>query len=230
MNDTNNNEAVNHNTPIFRAEGVNESERYLKKLCEHSFLTLWSYPSPFRNQGHASKGGDGKELCDLLVVFENHVFIFSDKYIALKNSGDLQLHWSRWYRAAIKEGAKQIWGAERWIKEHPNCLFVDKKCVQSLPITLPDPTDMIFHRILVAHGASKRCKEKFGGSGSLMLNVDNVGSTADNVSDGKVPFTVGHVDIAKGFVHIFDDTTLDIILQTLDTISDFVAYLIKTGV
>jgi hypothetical protein len=40
------------------------------------------------------------------------------------------------------------------------------------------------------------------------------------------PFTIGKVD-PRGYVHVFDDTTLDVVLRTLDTISDFVAYLRK---
>ena len=225
MNNTNNNEETNVTTPIFRADGVNESERYLKKLCEHSFLTLWSYSSLYRNQGHTNKGGDGKEFCDLLVVFENHIIIFSDKYCAFKESGDLEVDWSRWYRAAIKEGAKQVWGAERWIKEYPDRLFVDKLCIQPFPITLPDMASAKFHRIIVAHGASERCKRALGGSGSLVIEIDNVGLTTQTMSKEKPPFTIGHVDVSKGFVHIFDDTTLDIVLNSLDTVSDFVAYL-----
>jgi len=41
------------------------------------------------------------------------------------------------------------------------------------------------------------------------------------------PFTVGQVDPTRGFVHVLDDTSLDVLLRTLDTISDFTAYLAK---
>ena len=44
-------EKTNGFKPICRSDGVNESERYLKKLCDHSFLSLWSYSSIFRDQG-----------------------------------------------------------------------------------------------------------------------------------------------------------------------------------
>ena len=214
-------------TPIYRSEGVNASERYLKKLCEHSFLTLWSYPSVFRDQGDASKGGDGKEICDLLVVFGDHILIFSDKYCQFKNSGNLELDWSRWYRAAILDGAKQVWGAERWIKGNPTRVFLDKACTQAFPFTLPEHGKAQYHRIVVAHGAAERCKQELGGSGSLMIMADKVGSEQTGVGKGKTQFATGQIDSSKGFVHIFDDTTLDIVLQTLDTVTDFVAYLAK---
>ena len=76
MNETYN--TPNRSPAISRAGGITDSERYLKNLCDHTFLSLWSYPNAYRDQKGSSKG-DGKELCDLLVVFENHVIIFSDK-------------------------------------------------------------------------------------------------------------------------------------------------------
>lgn len=41
----------------------------------------------YTDEGKKTASGDGKELCDLLVVFENHVIIFSDKDISFKDSG-----------------------------------------------------------------------------------------------------------------------------------------------
>jgi len=41
-----------------------------------------------------------------------------------------------------------------------------------------------------------------------------------------LPFAVGDLDPSKGFVHVFDDTGLDVVLHELDTASDFVAYLV----
>ncbi len=61
-----------------RVQGITHAECYLQRLCERSFLTLWSYPGVFRDQKTGGKG-DRKELCDLLVVFGDDVLIFSDK-------------------------------------------------------------------------------------------------------------------------------------------------------
>src|SRR5215208_590824 len=81
-----------------RNEGVTSAERYLAWLCERTFLSLWSYPGIFRDQGRRGSTGDGKEICDLLVVFEDHVITFSDKDCSFPNSGDLDRDWSRWFR------------------------------------------------------------------------------------------------------------------------------------
>jgi SEC-C motif len=204
------------------AEGVTASERYLGELCKRSFLSLWSYPGIYRDQGRLVSAGDGKEVCDLLIVFENHIIIFSDKHCQFPNSGDLQKDWGRWYRRAIRDSAKQVWGAERWIKQFPDCLFLDRECKVRFPIPLPDPSNAIFHRIVVAHDASRRFRELFGGSGSLMIASDVVGDAHLDM-----PFMIGQVDPVRGYVHVFDDTALEIVMSTLDTITDFTGYLTK---
>lgn len=134
-------------TPVQRAQGVTSAERLLQMLCERSFLSLWSYAGIYRDQnGKASgKPGDGKEVCDLLVVFQNHVLIFSDKDCAFPNSGNLELGWSRWYRRAVQKSAEQVYGAERWIKTYPDHLFLDRECTQKFPVELPPPDQAIFH-------------------------------------------------------------------------------------
>ena len=102
---------------VTRSEGTTPSEKYLKKLCDRSFLSLWSYPSVFRDQGRTKGKGDGKEVADLLVVFENHVIVFSDKHIHFENTNDIVVGWSRWFRKAVLKSAQQTWGAERWIRQ-----------------------------------------------------------------------------------------------------------------
>jgi hypothetical protein len=207
---------------VLEVQGVTEAERYLAKLCKHSFLSLWSYPAVFRDQGRFNGKGDGKELCDLLVVFENHILIFSDKDCEFRDTGNLEREWSRWYKKAVLKSAEQVFGAERWIRQFPNSLFLDRQCSVPFPINLPAPEEVVFHRIVVAHSGARRCRETMGGSGSLML--DNTLSGDAHLSR---PFTVGQVSSSKGFVHVFDDTTLAIVMAQLDTITDFTAYLTK---
>src|SRR5258706_3388359 len=197
---------------IHRGEGITSSERYLQELCERSFLSLWIYPDVY--------SAPGKQVCDLLVVFDNHVLIFSDKHYKFPNTGNLQLDWDRWFRGAIAESAKQIYGAERKLTTNPDKLFLDAGCKYPFPLRLPSRENVCIHRIVVAHGASERCKELFGGSGSLSL----ISASADEIN---VPFTIPQVNPQKGFTHVFDDITLDIVLRTLDTITDFLGYLSK---
>ncbi|MFZ5909718.1 MAG: hypothetical protein ACOYYU_06865 [Chloroflexota bacterium] len=210
---------------IKRSEGITLSEKYLKTLCDRAFLSLWSYSGVHRDQKQGGKG-QGKELCDLLVVFEEHIIIFSDKYVEFSNGGNIHLDWSRWYRRAVKESAEQIFGAERWIKTFPKRIFLDRDCTQPFPIEFPNLDKTKFHRIVIAHGIAKSCRNFFGGgSGSLLINNDIVGD--DHMGDNCTPFMVGQVNPSKGYVHVLDDVTLDVVLGTLDTVSDFVNYLEK---
>ena len=169
-------------------------------------------------------GGQGKEVCDLLVVFDRHVIIFSDKNCEYKTTVEAGIAWSRWVKKAVFRSADQVFGAERWLKESPGRLFLDKECRRPFPIRLPAVEDMRIHRVVVAHGISEHCRKALSDDvGSLM--IDN---TIKGLSEHeKAPFQVGQVAPERGFVHVFDDATLEIILMTLDTISDFVAYLDK---
>jgi hypothetical protein len=209
---------------IYRRDGTTTAERYLKRLCDHSFLSLWSYAGVYRDQFDSPTAKAGKEVCDLLVVFENHIIIFSDKDCVYSDGENEELNWRRWYKRAVQNSAQQIWGAERWIKSNPQRLFIDAACTHRFPYPLPDMSSAIFHRIIVAHGASEKCRAINGGSGSLMMDSSLIGASD---TDRIRPFTIGQVDPAKGFVHVFDDTSLEIVMGTLDTITDFVQYLTK---
>lgn len=206
------------------SEGVTDSERYLARLCRKSFLRFWSWPNLFRDQ-RAARNSEGKEVCDLLVVFGPHVFLFSDKDCAFPSTGNPQLDWARWFRRAVWAGAGQIWGAERWVSEHPNRLFCDRACTTRLPIQLPTLSDRIVHRIVVAHGAGERCRQAFGGTGSLMIDTGIVGKQHWEPIEGVEPFEVGLLDPERGVVHVMDDFTLDAVLATVDTVSDLANYL-----
>ena len=210
---------------IHKSAGLTDSERYLATLCETSFLKLWSYPNVFRDQGRKS-GGDGKELCDLLVVCGNDVVIFSDKSCQMPDTGNADTDWCRWYRKAIKKSADQIFGAERWLKQCPRKIYLDSKCMTSFPLKIPDGDQIRIHRVVVALGAKKRCQQELQGSGSLWLSPKILGNDhLKTESENYSRFHLGRIGPGRDFVHVFDDVTLDVILKELDTITDFLTYL-----
>ena len=211
--------------PLIKSQGVTNSERYLAGLAEKSFLNLWSYPSPYRNQkGH--RAGDGKELCDLLVVCGHHVIIFSEKTIDWP-SGDLKTAWCRWAKRAIKDSAKQTKGAERWIKEFPDRLFLDRDCRVPFPIDLPPQDSIQIHRVVVANGSVEASRHHLPkSSGSLVIRPAVTGSDHWSDRHGEVaPFVIGDIDPEGSFVHIFNERALDVVMSELDTVSDFTDYL-----
>lgn len=205
-----------------KSEGLTPSEKYLGELCEKSFLSLWSWPNVFHIKGN---GTQKHELCDLLVVFDKHVIIFSDKSCAFRetdfeNTDDIQLSWARWYRKSITESKKQLYRAERFIRNHPERLFIDQACSIPFPVEFPPKDEMVIHRIAVALNIKEPCISFFGdGSGSLPLNT---GLDENN----NHPFRIGKFKNGK-HVHVFDDFTLNTIMAELDTIIDFAGYLEK---
>lgn len=195
------------------------SENILHLLARKSFLSLWSYPNVYNDKGIKEGKGDGKEIADLLVVFGQHVLIFSDKKCAFPSTGDIKKDWKRWKRRAIDNSIKQLRGAERWVKNYPSRVFLDKRCTQKLHAPIPKPDDMIIHSIIVANGAAQACKNHHGQSGSLILHSDT--------EIFNYPFAVGQPEDGKRLVHIFDEENLEIIMSELDTVSDFISYLTK---
>jgi hypothetical protein len=73
-------------------------------------------PASFRCHGDTGlRDAAGKELCDVLAVFENHVFLFFDResrrFDAVEK--DMHLTWDRWKREAIEKQIKTAAGAKR---------------------------------------------------------------------------------------------------------------------
>ena len=140
---------------------MNRSEQYVAALCAKTFLGLWSYPNP--------RGSDGKELCDLLVVCDPDVVIFSVKDIALTNSGNSVVDWKRWCRRAIDDSAKQIAGAERWIDSATKVITNTGE----VAISFPPKGRRRLHRVAVAFGSKEQLpivSEDFG-KGFLRFSV-----------------------------------------------------------
>lgn len=159
------------------------SEKFVAELCKKSFLPFWSFPNPI--------GKKGKELCDVFVVCENHIIIFSIKEISVSENKDESVRYDRWVKKAIYDSAEQIYGAERFLNSVDQVLSKDK----TARIRLPDKENRLIHRIAIAFGS----KENF-------------------------PLPTG--DFGKGYVHVFDEKSTFLILNELDTITDFTNYLI----
>jgi hypothetical protein len=195
-------------------------------MADRTFLNLWSYPNIFIDKRTGQKG-DGKELCDLLVVCGDHILIFSDKTIAWPGGDDIGLAWRRWFKRSIQKSVNQIRGAQRWLNEFPDRLFLDRKCTQRLPLCLPPINRRRVHAIVVALGAGDACREFFNeGIGSLMVSPDIKGD--DHIKEeGVQPFSIGDIDPSSSFVHVFDDATLNIVMTEMNTITDFTEYLTK---
>jgi hypothetical protein len=211
---------------INRSKGTTVSEQYVARLADRSFLNLWSYPNVYRETMVNGRRA-GKELCDLLVVCGNHIIIFSVKNIAWYESKEINIAWPRWYNRAIGKSVTQIRRAERWITQYPDRIFLDSACTQSFPIPIPPEDARKMYGVVIALGAHKACSEFFGGDeGSFIIAPHLTGQAhADPNTPEYSPFTIGDVDPDGSFIHVVNDVTMDIVIQELDTITDFTDYL-----
>jgi len=133
---------------------------------------------------------NGKELCDVIVVCEPDIIIFSVKHATFPKNGKPEVNAARWKRRAIEASVAQLYGAERTLKTLTHVVKSDS----SLGVALPEPAKARVHRVAIALG-----------------------------SEGSVGMPFG--DFGKGFVHVLDESATEILLNELDTVSDFVRYL-----
>jgi hypothetical protein len=199
---------------IQKSFGHTPTERYLSRLCDRTFLGLWSYPNPFK--------ADGKELCDLIAVFENHVFLFFDRESRKfdRTNADLQLTWERWKKEAITKQIRTAAGAKRYVLINRDKIFLDANRAVPMPIQIR-AGELRVHKIIVAHGAKEAC-EQFSADnvyGSLGISYEA------RPSNHSHPFTVS-LDKADP-VHVLDSHNLELILGELDTFYDFKRYLVE---
>lgn len=204
------------------ANGVNESERILTKLCQRSFLRLWSQTNVFTDEGFKDGKGGTKELTDALVIFGKDVIIFSDKHVTFQHDRELDVAWPRWYRRAVLESCKQLHGAKAWLVRFPHRAFLDAKCTRRLPIAVPAGRDIRFHLIAVTRGSRDAAVKLAGGEGqgSLFINTGIKGKDHE-----KAPLAIGLPEPNKAFVHVFDEVSIELVMQELDTALDFLDYL-----
>jgi hypothetical protein len=115
------------------------------------------------------------------------------------------------------------------LREHPDRIFLDAACTQKLPIDLPPLESRCVHGIAVALGAQKACSAYLGDPDGSLIIVSALKGMAhsDPSAAAYHPFAFGDVDPDGPFVHVFDETALETVMRELDTVSDFVRYLVE---
>lgn len=153
------------------------AEQVIYELATKTFLQDWCFLNP--------KFPDGKELCDLLIVFEKNVIIWQVK--------DLKLDDNWQYKKQDKEkNVKQLWWAKRRLFESQSTIILSND--RREPFVFDPKTVESIYLISALVGGG----ESFG---SFME------------------------EIKSHPVHIFNRQFIEIILDSLDTISDFIHYL-----
>ena len=193
---------------IAKPGGGTPTERLLSTLCEKIFLKLWSWPNPRKD--------DGKELCDLIALFDDHIFIFFDREsTALKNTEkDISITWPRWKKDAIDKQINTANGAARYILDR-RPIFLDTGREQPFPGVIP--ATPVIHKIIVAHGAAALCQSQATNiSGSLAVIY-----STDSAAEQPCCIKLRNDDP----IHVFDSSNLEIMLSEIDTFRDFVGFI-----
>jgi len=153
------------------------AEKIVHDLAVKTFLTDWCYLNP--------KLPDGKELCDLLVIFDDIAVIWQIKDLKLDGSG-------KYKRAEVDKNLRQLSGARRQLFDLQTQIVLEN----------PRRRREIFD--------STKIREIYLLS-VLLGEGEEVCSFVD--------------EIKNHTVHILDREFTQILLNELDTISDFTAYL-----
>ncbi|MCY0978181.1 hypothetical protein PGH12_17630 [Chryseobacterium wangxinyae] len=89
-----------------------EGEQAVNELAFNTYLKYWCFPNP------KDDFGDKKEICDLLICFQNHLLIISIKNYSFKGN------YERYFKSTLEKAVSQIHGAERkLLKKNSNVKF-----------------------------------------------------------------------------------------------------------
>lgn len=138
------------------------TEAFVHAVCRQSFLSLWSYASP---QGKMHR----REMCDILVVCDPDIIIFSVKEVHPTKHADDAVRAQRWVRAAVDESVDQVYGAERFIQSDKHTHIRQEDGSDGLPYPPKDVRRI--HRVAVALGGNGHFPLPFGDFGKGFVHV-----------------------------------------------------------
>lgn len=160
----------------FRIKGA-EAESIVHELAIKSFLADWCYLNP--------KLPDGKEICDLLIVFDDIAIIWQVKSLKLGDDG--------YYKNKdIEKNFRQLAGAKRSLFE------IDSE------LRLENP---------------RRGKEVFNPK-----SIKHIYLISALMGPSQNTFDLIR-ELNYSIIHVFDQEFTEIVLNELDTISDFCNYI-----
>ena len=185
---------------------LSDSEDFLKKLADQTFLKLWAIPNTFYKKG--------KELADLVIPFGDDIIIISDKASNFDTDAHGERAWSRWYGGAVEKSVAQLAGALRTVTLRPEIVSLDAKLSEPMPLPLNEAGRRRIHLVGIARPGRDPSKTPADWEGLIYVS----GETHE-------PFKICKLIVQDRIVHVFDGPTINLLLKELDTVSDFVSYL-----
>jgi hypothetical protein len=114
-------------------------EELVNSIADLTFFKNWCFPSP-------KDSNNEKEICDLLIIFRDVVFIISVKNYEFKGN------YERYFNNTLKKAISQIHGAERKLFESKRIIEIVNQNNESLSF---DPANYKYiFRIIVNHSVS----------------------------------------------------------------------------
>lgn len=164
-------------------EKGNAGEKFVNEIAYNSFMKYWCYPSP------KDEYGDKKEICDLLIIFQEYTIILSVKNYEFKEN------YARYFKKTIDKAIKQIYGAERKLFKSNRDIFIKhpERKIEKFPRSQANKV----HRIII------------------------------NLGEGVKFYPFKKETNDNKFITLFDKEAFKTIVGELDTIPDFIEYLIK---
>ncbi|QXU43471.1 hypothetical protein [Pedobacter sp. D749] len=112
-------------------------EQAVNTLAFDTYLKYWCYPGP------KDESNFDKEICDLLILFQDNLILISVKNYAFKGN------YSRYFRSTLDKATAQLAGAERRLQDNSRPLVFRHADLGEIGF---DPADYPnIHRIIVNH-------------------------------------------------------------------------------
>lgn len=88
-----------------------DGEEAVNEIAFNTYLKYWCFPNP------KDELGNKKEICDLLICFQNHLIIISIKNYSFNGN------YERYFRSTLDKAVSQIQGAERKLLNNNGIAF-----------------------------------------------------------------------------------------------------------
>jgi len=160
------------------------TEELVHRIASTSFFSPCSFLSPVR-------ADNGEELCDVLVVVDPDVIVFSIKEVQPKVTGDYNVDAKRWSTRAVASSIKQLKGARRTLERG-----VDIYSTDGQRINLPPLDQMRIRTVGIA----------FGGKEDYYINSNTSKDAPIYTFDGECfELAMGELDTITDFLTYLDE-------------------------
>jgi hypothetical protein len=184
-------------------------------------MDYWTVLNP-----HHRSGNQKLELCDALVVCGDYVLVFQHKQINLSFDENPSKKWERWTRKAIDGALAQLKGSRKKLSEVNLEIYLDPACNQKLHLELPNVNNRKVFYIAVVGDNKNAAQQLFGQNSDTFIVLSDTTDQKLSSSINAIGHLPQHFDSIEN-IHIFEERGLNLLLDELDTITDFCDYLAK---